>query len=145
MTARKAGPSFSRVVMSLKRIPSVGKFLMSRIFARSSVTSIARYLNRQSAVSHNQESAGEREANVVRWPRRTAAPVWERARLVSGGWRDPRRGSRHLYGGQALDDRHHHTGIVFTRSGGQRRLLVALGHVGKADGDVKLLGDGVER
>src|SRR2546428_8615478 len=37
-TARKAGPSFRRVVMSLKRIPSVGKSLMSRILARSSAT-----------------------------------------------------------------------------------------------------------
>src|SRR2546428_6653997 len=34
-TYRNAGPSFRSVVMSLKRIPSVGKFLMSRIFARS--------------------------------------------------------------------------------------------------------------
>src|SRR5712691_2227554 len=42
MTQRNAGPSFRRVVMSLKRIPSVGKSLMSRIFARSSATSIAR-------------------------------------------------------------------------------------------------------
>src|SRR5262249_32313569 len=31
--------------MSLKRMPSVGKFLMSRIFDLSVATSIARYLN----------------------------------------------------------------------------------------------------
>src|SRR2546428_8599075 len=37
-TARKAGPSFRRVVMSLKRIPSVGTSLMSLFLARSSAT-----------------------------------------------------------------------------------------------------------
>src|SRR5215468_5744008 len=42
MTNRKAGPSFRRVVMSLKRIPSVGKSLISRILARSSAISMAR-------------------------------------------------------------------------------------------------------
>src|SRR6266545_3618432 len=41
MTEAQAGPSLSSVVMSLKRIPSVGKSLMSRIFARSSLTSMA--------------------------------------------------------------------------------------------------------
>src|SRR6266850_915378 len=41
MTAAHAGPSLSSVVMSLKRMPSVGKSLMSRIFARSSSTSMA--------------------------------------------------------------------------------------------------------
>src|SRR5687768_13433144 len=39
-TARKAGPSLSSVVMSLKRMPSVGKSLMSRILARSSAMSM---------------------------------------------------------------------------------------------------------
>src|SRR3989338_2134321 len=38
MTEAQAGPSLRSVVMSLKRIPSVGKSLMSRIFERSSAT-----------------------------------------------------------------------------------------------------------
>ena len=41
MTEAHAGPSRRSVVMSLKRMPSVGKSLMSRIFARSSSTSMA--------------------------------------------------------------------------------------------------------
>src|SRR6185503_9392989 len=41
MTDAHAGPSLSSVVMSLKRMPSVGKSLMSRIFARSASTSMA--------------------------------------------------------------------------------------------------------
>src|SRR6185295_9132736 len=40
MTEAQAGPSLSSVVMSLKRMPSVGKSLMSRIFARSASTSM---------------------------------------------------------------------------------------------------------
>src|SRR2546427_6340035 len=49
-TYRNAGPSFRSVVMSLKRIPSVGKFLMSRIFALRSATSMDRYLTPDAAV-----------------------------------------------------------------------------------------------
>src|SRR6266540_7476035 len=41
ITYRHAGPSFRSVVMSLKRMPSVGKSLMSRILARSSASSMA--------------------------------------------------------------------------------------------------------
>src|SRR5213594_1343903 len=51
---------------------------------------------------------------------------------------------RHLYGGQPLDDRHHHAGVLLAEPRRQRRLLIALGHVREADGDVELLGDGVE-
>src|SRR5687768_9482212 len=51
-TARKAGPSLSSVVMSLKRMPSVGKSLMSRILARSSAISMCRYLTRSGGVLH---------------------------------------------------------------------------------------------
>src|SRR5580704_5056960 len=40
MTDAQAGPSRSSVVMSLKRMPSVGKSLISRIFFRSSETSM---------------------------------------------------------------------------------------------------------
>src|SRR5438876_2998176 len=40
MTALQAGPSFSSVVISLKRMPSAGKSLISRIFARSSAAGI---------------------------------------------------------------------------------------------------------
>src|SRR5262249_46007146 len=40
MTARHAGPSLRSVVMSRKRMPSVGKSWMSRILARSSSASI---------------------------------------------------------------------------------------------------------
>src|SRR5712691_2583361 len=41
MTDAQAGPSLSKVVMSLKSIPSLGKSLISRIFALSSASSIA--------------------------------------------------------------------------------------------------------
>src|SRR6266852_3110353 len=40
ITAVQAGPSLSSVVMSLKRMPSVGKSLMSRIFALRAATSM---------------------------------------------------------------------------------------------------------
>src|SRR2546427_12581984 len=50
MTYRNAGPSLRSVVMSLKRIPSVGKSLMSRIFALRSAMSIGGYLTSDAAV-----------------------------------------------------------------------------------------------
>src|SRR2546427_12473246 len=50
MTYRNAGPSLRSVVMSLKRIPSVGKSLMSRIFALRSAISIGGYLTPDAAV-----------------------------------------------------------------------------------------------
>src|SRR5262245_29686068 len=48
-------------------------------------------------------------------------------------------------GRQPLDDRHDHARVLVAQTGGERRLLVALGHVGEADRHVKLLGDRVER
>src|SRR4029453_8168653 len=46
--------------------------------------------------------------------------------------------------GQLLDDLHHRAGVQVAEAGGQPGLLVALGHVGEADGNVQLAGAGGE-
>ncbi len=92
MTRRKAGPSFSRVVMSLKRIPSVGKSLMSRIFARSSATSIAEVSYRQSAVSHNQPHAGATRKTCER----SRTRCWDELYLKQSRATDPEERRKYL-------------------------------------------------
>src|SRR5206468_7022722 len=62
-TARKAGPSFRRVVMSLKRMPSVGKSLMSRILARSAATSMTeRDVTRRPGTAQYEKPFSARQA-----------------------------------------------------------------------------------
>ena len=52
--------------MSLKRIPSVGKSLMSRIFPFSSAIFIARYLNSDAAVRKTPMCPGPWHRDTVR-------------------------------------------------------------------------------
>src|SRR5262245_63222480 len=73
--------------------------------------------------------------------RRTGCPMGLRASPVFSDLLLPRNFHRR----EAFDHRHDDARVLLAEARRERRLLVALGHVREADGDVELLGDRVER
>src|SRR4030095_15443219 len=88
--------------MSLKRIPSVGKFLMSRIFALRSATSIDGYLTSEVAVRRAKVSARTGHGDTRRGKRREVDEP-----LSTSG-----RAQLSDFGPRTADAGHHGTGLA---------------------------------